>query len=451
MAAERADVPRSVLPRSALLGLYRAITAVSHPVAAAILAHRTRRGKEDPDRLGERKGIASRPRPDGPLVWIHAASVGETVSVLPLIDRLRADNGLAVLLTTGTVTSAQIAEARFGKDGEGLTPANQQPAIHQYVPLDGPRFVRRFLAHWRPGLAVFVESELWPNIIVETAKTGTPLALVNARMSDRSFRRWQRQPAMIRALLARFDVCLAQSQADAERLAALGAKHVSDTGNLKYDAPPPAVDEAELERLARALAGRPCWIAASVHPIEDAAILKADAILRKDRPDLLTIIAPRHPSVGPAIETAAVGTHRLAVAMRSRGETPDAETAVYIVDTIGEMGLVYRLAPIVFMGGSLIPHGGQNPIEPAKLETAILHGPNVDNFAAVYAALHAAGGAEGVGDAGLLAERVNALLDEPAEVERMSVAAGEAVATLGGALDRSLAALAPVLPPGTGR
>lgn len=429
-----------------MLGLYRGLTALAHPVAAAILAHRTRRGKEDPDRLGERKGIASAPRPDGPLVWIHAASVGETVSVLPLIDRLRAGHGLAVLLTTGTVTSAQIAEAHFRKRRDEI-----KPAIHQYVPLDGPRFVRRFLAHWRPDLAIFVESELWPNIIVETARTGVPLALVNARMSDRSFRRWQRQPAIIRALLARFDLCLAQSQADAELLAALGAENVSNTGNLKYDAPAPDTDDAELERLKPFCARRPCWIAASVHPIEDAAILEADAIVRKDRPDLLTIIAPRHPSVGPAIEAAAAGKHGLTVAMRSHGETPDAKTAIYVIDTIGEMGLVYRLAPIVFMGGSLIPHGGQNPIEPAKLETAILHGPNVGNFVAVYHALHAAGGAEGVEDAGLLAERVSALLDEPAEVERMSVAAGEAVATLGGALDRSLSALAPILPSVTGR
>lgn len=421
-------------PGSALLGTYRFVTAVvARPLSAAILAWRVRNGKEDPDRCPERRGTASRPRPDGPLVWIHAASVGETVSVLPLIDRILDSAPVSVLLTTGTVTSAQIARARLGTR-----------AIHQYVPHDGSVFVRRFLAHWRPGLAIFVESELWPNLIVETDRSGASLALVNARMSDRSFHRWLKRPAMIRALLARFDLCLAQSNGDAERLVALGARPVVDTGNLKYDAPAPAADESGLDDLSRALGRRPRWVAASLHTGEDAPVLDAHLALAGERDGLVTFVAPRHPERGPEIEAAAAA-RGLTLAMRSRGEPLEPDTNVYVFDTIGEMGLLYRLAPVVFMGGSLVRHGGQNPIEPAKLTTAILHGPNVDNFADVYAALHAGGATDEVADAVELADRVGHFLDSPDEVSRYARAARSAVAAFAGALDRAMEALEPLL------
>jgi 3-deoxy-D-manno-octulosonic-acid transferase len=421
------------VPRSFVLGAYRAATSVAHPIAGLILHWRLRRGKEDPEHKQERYGRASLPRPEGPLVWVHAASVGETMSVLPMIDRIIESRRATVLLTTGTMTSTSIAKARLG-----------DRAIHQYVPLDGPRFVRRFLSHWRPGLAIFAESELWPNLIIETARSGTRLSLVNARMSNRSFRRWQKGPAMIGALLSRFDLCLAQSEGDAERLRLLGADPVICAGNLKYDVPAPAADETELAGLVGAFGERPRWAAASVHPGEIDAVLAAHATLARKRPGLITIIAPRHPERGADVVTAASALN-LKVAVRSGGRMPEADTDVVVFDTIGEMGLVYRLAPVVFMGGSLVPHGGQNPIEPAKLATAILHGPHVHNFADVYAALQAAGGAEAVADAEALATRADALLAAPAEVGRHAEAANSAVTAFAGALDRAMAALDPLL------
>ncbi len=425
-------------PRSVMLEAYRLATSVAHPLAGLILRWRLKRGKEDPERSGERYGRASLPRPEGPLVWVHAASVGETLSVLPLIDRILGRGCASVLLTTGTMTSTSIARARLG-----------DRAIHQYVPLDGPRFVRRFLDHWRPGLAIFVESELWPNLMIETAASGARLALLNARMSDRSFRRWRRSPAMIGALLSCFDLCLAQSEGDAGRLRALGAGPVTCSGNLKYDVPAPGADEGALAGFSAALGDRPRWAAASVHPGEIDAVLDAHVAIAGADPGLLTIVAPRHPERGAEV-AAAASARGLDVATRSKGQMPGAGTAICLFDTIGEMGLVYRLAPIVFMGGSLVPHGGQNPIEPAKLATAILHGPHVHNFADVYAALHAAGGAEEVADAAALAARVAALVARPAEAARRAEAASGAVSAFSGALDRAMAALEPLLPVAAG-
>ncbi|MEJ8571038.1 3-deoxy-D-manno-octulosonic acid transferase [Microbaculum marinum] len=426
-------------PRSILLGAYRGLTSIGHPLVGPLLAWRLRRGKEDPERVAERRGIASRDRPDGPLVWIHAASVGETISVVPLIDRIACGCGLSVLLTTGTVTSAQIAEARLRElSGRGAS------VVHQYVPLDGPRFVRRFLDHWRPGLAIFVESEIWPNILLQASESGCRLAQVNARMSDRSFARWQKRPAMIRAMLGRFDICLAQSGTDADRLRQLGAANVVDTGNLKYDVPAPEADEADLRDLSAAVGDRPRWAAASLHAGEDEPVLETHLHLSPRHRDLLTVLAPRHPERGAEI-AAAAAARGLTPVLRSRGRMPDERTDVYIVDTIGEMGLVYRLAPVVFVGGSLVASGGHNPIEAAKLSTAILHGPHIRNTTDIFAALHAAGAADEVSGAEALAERVGHFLASPEDVSRRARAASAAVLGLSGALDRSMEALAPLL------
>src|SRR4029077_2830118 len=217
------------------------------------VARRPNRGKEPPTRLAERRAEASQPRPDGPLIWVHGASVGEMLAVVPLIERIRAQN-FAVLVTSGTVTSAALAEHRL--------PAG---ALHQFLPPGGPRFVGRFLDHWRPDLALFVESDLWPNLIVETGRRKIPMIMVNGRLSERSFHRWQMVPGVIAALLSRFDLCLAQSGADAQRYGALGAPRVSSTGNLKLDVPAPPVDEATLRQLKLTLGIRPVMAAASTH------------------------------------------------------------------------------------------------------------------------------------------------------------------------------------------
>ncbi len=416
-----------------MLSAYRAATAIGQPLTGPLLWWRTRKGKEDADRRNERHGIAGRPRPRGPLVWFHAASVGETLAILPLLHGLTDRHGVSGLLTTGTVTSARMAAARL-----------QTNVVHQYVPLDGRGFVRRFLDHWRPGLAVFAESELWPNMILETSARKIPLALVNARMSERSYEGWQRGRGMISALLSRFDVCLAQSEADARRLAELGADGAMCSGNLKFDVPAPGAGAGELARLQTAIGARPRWAAVSTHPGEDELVLDAHLVMAQDRPKLLTIIAPRHPDRAEAV-AAAARTRDLVVARRSAEGLPGRDADVFIVDTIGELGLVFRVAPVTFMGGSLVRHGGQNPIEPAKLGSAILHGPHVGNFAEVYAALDEAAGAEAVNGPVDLAQRAARLVDMPEAAKLRAKAAAAAIRPFGGALERTAKALDPLV------
>jgi 3-deoxy-D-manno-octulosonic-acid transferase len=414
------------------LRAYRLAAAAATPLVPTMLARRLNRGKEHPARLRERCGEARTARPDGLLVWVHGASVGEVLAILPLIDRMRAQD-VSVLVTSGTVTSAGLAERR-------LPPG----VIHQFVPIDTPRYVRRFLDHWRPDLALVVEADLWPNLILETSRRNIQMILVNGRLSERSFNRWRYLPGTVGALLGRFDLCLAQSVADAERLAELGAPRISTTGNLKLDVPAPPVDEDKLAHCRAAVGNRPVVAAASTHAGEETAIVDAHRKLRHTFPTLLTIIAPRHPERGPEV-AAIVSELQLKAALRSRGELPEPGTDVYVADTIGELGMIYRLAPIVFMGGSLAQHGGQNPIEAIKLGAAVLHGPNVWNFAEIYATLDQAHGAELIGDAGRLTVRIGAWLTDPLARERVAEAGGKAVAALGGALERTLAALDPYL------
>jgi len=414
------------------LRAYALLTAAATPLAPHVLNRRLRHGKEHPQRLAERRGEATVRRPAGTLVWVHGASVGELAAAIPLIERLCAGDR-NVLVTTGTVTSAAFAAQR-------LPPG----AVHQFVPLDVPAFVARFFDHWRPDLALFVESDLWPNMIMAAAQRGIPLIVVNGRLSARSFERWRYLPDTIEALLRRLDLCLVGTPADAERFAALGAPRITTTGNLKLDVPLLPVDEGKLARLSAALAGRPVIAAASTHLGEESAVIDTQRRLKATFRGLLTILVPRHPERGASIaaEVAAAG---LSAALRSRGELPNAATDVYIADTVGELGLFYRVAPIVFMGGSLIPHGGQNPIEPAKFGAAILHGPHVSNFADIYAALDRAKGAELVPHADRLPVRIGAWLKDGDERARVSAAAKSTVDLLGGALERTLAALEPYL------
>ena len=347
---------------------YRAATAALSPFAPALLRWREGRGKEDGARLRERLGFAGEPRPGGPLAWLHGASVGEGLALLPLVDRLVA-RGVNVLLTTGTVSSSRVLSARL--------PAG---ATHQFLPVDAPRFVRRFFDYWRPDIALVAESELWPNLFHAAHERAIPLVLVNARLSPRSFGRWKRFPGAIAPLLRRVDLVLAQTRDDAARLVQLGAPRVRVAGNLKYDVPPPPVDSSRLAELAAAVGGRPTWLAASTHPAEDEIIVNAHVRLAIGYPGLLTIIAPRH--VGRGAEIAALAESRGArAALRSRGQRIDRETGIYVADTMGELGLFYRLAGVVFVGKSLGgAEGGQNPIEPGALGKAIVFGPNMQNF-----------------------------------------------------------------------
>jgi 3-deoxy-D-manno-octulosonic-acid transferase len=414
------------------LRAYRLLTAVAVPAADAVLAYRLRQGKEHPERLAERRGTSRMPRPDGPLVWLHSASIGELISALPLIERIRSRD-IAVLVTSGTVTSADVAERR-------LPPG----VIHQFVPIDLPQFVQRFLGHWRPDLGLFVESDLWPNLIMASAARGIPLILINGRVSERSFNRWRKAPRTIGALLSQFDLCLAQSAEDASRYVRLGAPRYVATGNLKLDVPAPPVDASKLWALQVAVGARPVIAAASTHPGEEIAMLDVHRRLKHSFPGLLTIIAPRHPERGASIGGMARG-QGLTFAQRSGGQMPDRSTEIYVADTLGELGLIYRIAPIVFIGGSLVEHGGQNPIEAAKLGTAILHGPHIWNFREVYSVLDEAGGAVMVTDAGKLTVRIGTWLKDIEARSKVAQTGTQAMEPLTGALERTVAALDPYL------
>jgi 3-deoxy-D-manno-octulosonic-acid transferase len=414
------------------LRVYRRLSAAALPLAPVLIKRRLKQGKEDPARINERRGVTGDVRPHGPLVWIHGASVGEVLAAAGLIERLRAVN-LRILLTSGTVTSAAVAAKRFPPD-----------VIHQYVPYDSPRYVARFLDHWRPSLALFIESDLWPNLILAGAARRLPMVLINGRMSHRSFPRWRRMSRTIETLLGRFEVCLAQSDIDAERFATLGSRNVVTTGNLKLDVQAPPADNAKLERLMGVTRGRPVIVAASTHPGEEEILAEVHRDLAGYFPKVLTVIVPRHPNRGEAIAhiIAAAGLH---VSVRSHEELPTATTDVYVADTMGELGLFYRLAPIVFMGGSLVEHGGQNPIEAIKLGAAILHGPQVFNFTEVYDALDAAGGAKQADAQAALVKQIGQWLADPAARQASVEAAERVVEQLGGALDRTLGALEPYL------
>lgn len=418
----------------AALTLYRGLTSAGFPVIRIMLRRRMARGKEDRERFSERLGVASRPRPEGRLLWFHAASVGEAQSVLILIKRLmELSPKLNVLVTTGTVTSARLMADRLPKG-----------AIHQYAPVDRGAWVGLFLDHWRPDAALWVESEFWPNMVTEIVRRDIPLALVNGRMSARSHKNWMRLRGMARQLLSSFRPVLAQDETIARRLADLGAREITVTGNLKYAADPLPHDPREAERLAATIGDRPRWVAASTHDGEEVLVVTAHRLAVKVSPQLLTIIVPRHPSRGDQL----AGEMRrggLDIAQRSRGEEITPKTQIYLADTLGELGLFYRLTDLVFVGGSLVPRGCQNLLEPAQLDCAILHGPDTSNFEAVAADLEAGGGAVRVADQRELSHQVAVMLADKARRDEFARGAAKVAADKLEVIDTVIAALAPVL------
>ena len=417
-----------------IVGLYGAVARLGEPLIRLYLKRRISRGREDPARIGERFGIPSLPRPQGALVWFHAASIGEAFSVLRLIERI-ADTPTRphVLVTTGTVSSARLLAGRL-----------TERAFHQYVPVDHPEWVARFLDHWRPDLVLLVESEFWPTMMTETHRRGIPMALVNARISPRSFRGWQRFPSLIQPLLRGFAIALAQDDETAERLIALGANNVAVAGNLKFAAGPLACDPNELRTMGRLLGERPRWLAASTHDGEETIAARAHALLKQRFPDIVTMIAPRHPHRGEGIARM-LESQGLTVARRAAGDPITPETDIYLADTLGELGLFYRLAGIVFVGGSLIPRGGQNPLEPARLGGAVLFGPHMDNFTAVANEMAAAGAAFTVTNDTTLADAITHLLSDR-EARDKAASDGFSIATgKEGILDAVMQNLEPVL------
>jgi 3-deoxy-D-manno-octulosonic-acid transferase len=419
----------------AVLNAYKGLTRAAEPLVPRLLDWREDKGKEEPEHRGERFGEASLPRPEGKLCWLHAASVGETNAALPLIGALRERwPDLNILLTTVTVTSAKLARSRL-PDG----------AIHQYVPLDSAAYMRRFLEHWRPDLALLVESEIWPNLLLETKERGVPIVLINGRISKTTYNRWRRFKSFSRPLFSCFDLVLAQNASLGRQFMRLGAGESIAVGNLKADAPPPPADIEGRPALEAAIGGRPVFLASSTHPGEDELVAEAHEIAKRDLPNLLTIIAPRHPHRGPGV-VEQLSQRGLKTALRSEGALPGPDTDIYVADTIGELGMLYALAPIALIGGSLKKEGGQNPVEAIKLGAAVLTGPGWSNFKDSYSQLLEAGGCREVGDPQAMAQAVVALLRNENEREAMIANATRCLNRMSGALDRTVQELARFLP-----
>ncbi|WP_374656623.1 3-deoxy-D-manno-octulosonic acid transferase [Phenylobacterium sp.] len=412
------------------LALYAAATALAEPLAPSLLRGRARRGKEDPERLKERLGRASVPRPPGPLVWLHGVSVGESLSLLPLVEAL-AKPGRTLLVTSGTRTSAELLAKRL--------PAG---AIHQYAPIDAPGVVKRFLAHWRPDTAIQVESELWPNLILATKASGARMALVSARMTRKSAEGWARVPGAAHALVGAFDLVLAQDPDTDARLQSLGAA----TGpllNLKSVGAPLPCAEADLAAFKAAAGARKVILAASTHPGEEEIIARA---VQAAGADALLVIAPRHPDRGEAVATL-LDQMGFSVARRSQGQALPSTITAYVADTLGEMGLFFRACDVAVMGGSFVPGiGGHNPLEPARLGATIVSGPHVFNAAATYAEMFEQVAAIECADEATLARDLRGLLTEPLIAARIGRAARAYAGRQGKAFEDALALLQPLLP-----
>lgn len=417
--------------------LYRTASRALEPVGKTILSRRARRGKEDKARQNERLGHPTHPRPDGRLAWFHAASVGELNAIRQLLTTINQQHpALQILVTTGTVTSAQIAEEQLA-----------DIALHQYVPLDGPNMVRRFLDHWRPDAVFLVESEIWPNLIYQTSERKIPLVLLNATLSDKSAKAWRAlsRKRTAASLFTRFDRVLAQTPTALLRFTRLGVSNVEHVGNLKLDSEPPRVDDNALANLRREIGPRPILLAASTHPGEDEQVMNAHRQIAVSYPDLLTIIAPRHPERGPEIAALAIREDLQASRRSAENESIQPATEIYVADTIGELGLFYSLTNVTFVGGSLVKHGGQNPIEAIRLGSPVILGPHTKNFADINATLELHGGVVRIQSAEELATEVMDLLAHPARTETLNAHATEGLKEMEGALEKTLQIITPYL------
>lgn len=422
------------VPQTYRLSIWRGLgQTLGRVIAPVLLRVRRRKGKEDPLRFREKMARRMQARPKGPIIWFHAASVGESKSVLPLIRAVLDRRPDAhVLITTGTLTSARMLEKE-------LPPR----AIHQFAPLDVVPYVRRFLRHWKPDLVLWVESEFWPTTLSEIRMRRIPAILVNARLSEKSFRGWKRRISMSREMMRSFVMGLAPTKEVAANLNILGLGRVKVTGNLKASAEPLACDGDTLARLQGVVGERPVFVAASTHEGEDAILADAVAAMAAERAEVLAIIVPRHPDRGARLRE--LYAARGPTALRSAGEAIAPETRFYIADTMGELGLFYRLAGAVFVGGSLIAHGGQNPLEPALLSRGVAYGPHMTNFTAECAALSSAGAGLVVDDAAALSRYALAQFADPAEARERGEAARSAALKEADALSRTLSFLAAFL------
>jgi 3-deoxy-D-manno-octulosonic-acid transferase len=411
---------------------YRIIQLFLSPVVFLYLLYRKLKGKEHPQRFPERLGKPSAARPDGSLVWVHAASIGEAVSTLPLLEAIEQKYpAINILMTTGTVTSAKLLEKKLSRK-----------VIHQFVPVDMLPAVRKFLTHWQPNLAIWVESELWPNLVCETKASGCDLALINARMAAKTLEKWQKHKELADNIFSSFSICLAQNDVEAEKFSRAGVAITKNAGNLKYESPALLADPSETAEIISQIGNRTNWLAASTSDGEEAAVADAHTKLSQKFSDILTIIAPRHPNRASDIRKM-LEAKGLKVSQRSRDEKITPQTDIYLADTIGELGIFYRIAGVVFMGGSLIPHGGQNPLEPARLNCAIITGTHTHNFKDIYADMQSNNAVLVVSDKDVLVRKVEELLSNNAAQDKLANNALEFINSKSGVVSRYMQELEP--------
>ncbi|MGH1376716.1 MAG: 3-deoxy-D-manno-octulosonic acid transferase [Alphaproteobacteria bacterium] len=360
--------------------IYKTLTYLSSPILHALLGYRLSNGKELASRVQEKKSIITLPRPHKKLIWFHAASVGEVQSTLIVIKKIETlYPNMAILVTTGTLTSAKLIEPKLPKQ-----------AFHQFYPLDHPTWVKRFLDHWRPDMVIWLESELWPNMLSQIKERDIPALLLNAHMSEKSYNTWKKFPSIINNMLMAFRHVLCQTQMDQQRYNELGAQQSYVTDNLKYSAMPLPVNTKSFSDLMEITKDRPIWLYASTHIPEEKIACEIHQRLKNKFPNLLTIIVPRHPERSAEIKEQC-SAYELELCVRGEKHRLPAPTDdIYIADTLGELGLFYSLSSIACIGRSLSSDGGggHNPIEAAQQECAILHGPNVQNLQQIFDEMH---------------------------------------------------------------
>lgn len=407
------------------LFLYRIISFIFSPIIYLLIRYRLFKGKEDASRLNERFGFPTRSRPKSTLIWLHGASVGECLSMLPLINKIIDENKDAhVMVTSGTVTSAELMKKRL-----------PERAFHQFIPIDTPLATKRFVKHWNPDLVLWFESDFWPNILYTIHKQKKPLVLLNGRISDKSFERWKKHAYSIKFIQSLFTLSFGQTEEDERRLKILGAKNTAMVGNLKFSAVNPPFDQNELNNIRNQIGSRPNWCMASTHDDEEMQGVYVHNMLKKKHSNLLTIIVPRHPNRAHDLEDEFI-SQGLNVSRRSRNEPIYDTTDIYLADTIGEMGLLYQLSNIVFVGGSLVEFGGQNMLEPMRLKRQVIIGPHAFNFREIVKKSKSQNALIEVSSKEDLAQQIDAMLLNPSAYTSISQNAYQLATSEMAVLDR---------------
>ena len=358
---------------------YKFFTYLFFPFAPIYLYFRKLRKKEDSARYKEKLSKINTPRGEGFLIWLHMASVGEAMSTLPLIENFIQEEKIKkILLTSITFSSGKILEKRYKKNSK---------IVHQFLPLDVPVLTNKFLEHWKPNLSIFIDSEIWPNLITQVSKRKIPLLLLNARITEKTFKRWKLLMNFAKKIFEKFDLCIVSNKESENFLKILGAKNIKNYGNLKYSNIKTDLSKKLDSIFVKKIENRKIWCAASTHSPEEILCAKSHIKIKKDFNEILTIIIPRHINRVEKINKE-LSNLKLKVVLYSKADQMDMHTDVLLVDSYGEALKFYNISKYVFLGKSLVQSlimdSGQNPIEPARLGCKIFHGPNVSNFTEIY-------------------------------------------------------------------